>query len=89
MPNTYYFIIHKYPMTLAAAQRILADKTHHIPSATHGNRDWQRRPPPTCTANPPKSVMCPLGACWYEYQQALPFTFSLAPPPYILASYTM
>ncbi|HHQ4805101.1 TPA: hypothetical protein ACSP27_003662 [Aeromonas veronii] len=79
--GTYYSIIHEYPMTLA-------DKTHHIQSATHGNRDWQRRPP-ISTANPPKSVMCPLGACWYEYQQALPFTFSLDPPPYILASDTM
>lgn len=64
------------PMTLAAAQRILADKTRHVQSAT-------------CTANPQKSVMCPVRACWNEYQQALPFTFSLAPPPYILTSDTM
>ena len=40
--GTYYSIIHEYPMTLAAAQRILADKTRHIQSATHGDRDWQR-----------------------------------------------
>ena len=40
--GTYYSIIHEYPMTLAAAQRILADKTRHIQSATHGNRDWNR-----------------------------------------------
>lgn len=32
---TYDHIIHEYPMTLA-------DKTHHIQSATHGDRDWQR-----------------------------------------------
>nr|WP_234928285.1 P22AR C-terminal domain-containing protein [Aeromonas veronii] len=37
--GTYYSIIHEYPMTLAAAQRIQADKTHHIQSATHCNRD--------------------------------------------------
>lgn len=29
-------------MALAAAQRILADKTRHVQSATHGNRDWDR-----------------------------------------------
>jgi len=40
--GTYYSIIHEYPMTLAAAQRILADKTRHIQSATHGDRDWNR-----------------------------------------------
>ncbi len=40
--GTYYSIIHEYPMTLAAAQRILADKTRHIQSATHSNRDWNR-----------------------------------------------
>ncbi|MFM5560595.1 P22AR C-terminal domain-containing protein [Aeromonas rivipollensis] len=40
--GTYYSIIHEYPMTLAAAQLILADKTRHIQSATHGNRDWNR-----------------------------------------------
>ncbi len=40
--GTYYSIIHEYPMTLAAAQRILADKTRHIQSAAHGDRDWNR-----------------------------------------------
>ncbi|WP_050559017.1 P22AR C-terminal domain-containing protein [Aeromonas dhakensis] len=40
--SSYYAIIHEYPMTLAAAQQILADKTRHIQSATHGDRDWQR-----------------------------------------------
>ncbi|MGL5814509.1 MAG: P22AR C-terminal domain-containing protein [Aeromonas sp.] len=40
--GTYYSIIHEYPMTLAAAQQILANKTRHIQSATHGDRDWQR-----------------------------------------------
>ncbi|MCX4050398.1 BRO family protein [Aeromonas caviae] len=40
--GTYYSIIHEYPMTLAAAQRILVDKTRHIQSATHGDRDWNR-----------------------------------------------
>lgn len=40
--GTYYSIIHEYPMTLAAAQRILADKTRHIQSATHCDRDWNR-----------------------------------------------
>ncbi|MGL6487985.1 P22AR C-terminal domain-containing protein [Aeromonas hydrophila] len=40
--GTYYSIIHEYPMTLAAAQRILADKTRHVQPATHGNRDWNR-----------------------------------------------
>ncbi|MFM5508195.1 P22AR C-terminal domain-containing protein [Aeromonas rivipollensis] len=40
--GTYYSIIHEYPMTLAAAQRILADKTRHIQSAAHSNRDWNR-----------------------------------------------
>ncbi|WP_323883112.1 P22AR C-terminal domain-containing protein [Aeromonas hydrophila] len=40
--GTYYSIIHEYPMTLAAAQRILADKTRHVQSATHSNRDWNR-----------------------------------------------
>lgn len=40
--GTYYSIIHEYPMTLAAAQRILADKTRHIQPATHGDRDWNR-----------------------------------------------
>ncbi|WOX51018.1 P22AR C-terminal domain-containing protein [Aeromonas sp. CD] len=40
--GTYYSIIHEYPMTLAAAQRILADKTRHIQSATHSHRDWNR-----------------------------------------------
>lgn len=40
--GTYYSIIHEYPMTLAAAQRILADKTRHVQSATHGDRDWNR-----------------------------------------------
>lgn len=40
--GTYYSIIHEYPMTLAAAQQILADKTRHIQPATHGNRDWNR-----------------------------------------------
>ncbi len=40
--GTYYSIIHEYPMTLAAAQRILADKTRHVQPATHGNRDWSR-----------------------------------------------
>ncbi|MEI4974838.1 P22AR C-terminal domain-containing protein [Aeromonas caviae] len=40
--GTYYSIIHEYPMTLAAAQRILADKTRHVHLATHSNRDWNR-----------------------------------------------
>ncbi len=40
--GTYYSIIHEYPMTLAAAQRILADKTHHVQPTTHSNRDWNR-----------------------------------------------
>lgn len=40
--GTYYSIIHEYPMTLAAAQRILADKTRHVQPATHANRDWNR-----------------------------------------------
>lgn len=40
--GTYYSIIHEYPMTLAAAQRILADKTRHVQPATHGDRDWNR-----------------------------------------------
>jgi hypothetical protein len=29
-------------MTLRRAQQILADKTRHIQSSTHGNRDWLR-----------------------------------------------
>ncbi|MBV7469145.1 P22AR C-terminal domain-containing protein [Aeromonas sp. sif0611] len=40
--GTYYSIIHEYPMTLAAAQRILADKTRHVQPATHSDRDWNR-----------------------------------------------
>ncbi|MGG2405659.1 P22AR C-terminal domain-containing protein [Aeromonas veronii] len=40
--GTYYSIIHEYPMTLAAAQRILADKTRHVQLATHSNRDWNK-----------------------------------------------
>ncbi|MGV2702287.1 UNVERIFIED_CONTAM: hypothetical protein MT382_00475 [Aeromonas salmonicida] len=40
--GTYYSILHEYPMTLAAAQRILADKTRHVQPATHSNRDWNR-----------------------------------------------
>lgn len=40
--GTYYSIIHEYPMTLAAAQRILADKTRHVQPTTHSNRDWNR-----------------------------------------------
>lgn len=40
--GTYYSIIHEYPMTLAAAQRILADKTRHIQPTTHSDRDWNR-----------------------------------------------
>ncbi|MGL5410310.1 MAG: P22AR C-terminal domain-containing protein, partial [Shewanella sp.] len=40
--GTYYSIIHEYPMTLAAAQRILADKTRHVQPVTHSNRDWNR-----------------------------------------------
>lgn len=40
--GTYYSIIHEYPMTLAAAQRILADKTRHVQPATHGDHDWNR-----------------------------------------------
>ncbi|WP_324026123.1 P22AR C-terminal domain-containing protein [Aeromonas caviae] len=40
--GTYYSIIHEYPMTLATAQRILADKTLHVQPATHSNRDWNR-----------------------------------------------
>ncbi|HGY5243968.1 TPA: P22AR C-terminal domain-containing protein [Aeromonas salmonicida subsp. pectinolytica] len=40
--GTYYSIIHEYPMTLAAAQRILADKTRHVQPATHSNRDWNK-----------------------------------------------
>jgi hypothetical protein len=40
--GTYYSIIHEYPMTLAAAQHILADKTRHVQPATHSDRDWNR-----------------------------------------------
>lgn len=40
--GTYYSIIHEYPMTLAAAQRILADKTRHVQPATHCDHDWNR-----------------------------------------------
>lgn len=40
--GTYYSILHEYPMTLAAAQRILVDKTRHVQPATHSNRDWNR-----------------------------------------------
>ncbi|MFQ1979512.1 P22AR C-terminal domain-containing protein [Aeromonas veronii] len=40
--GTYYSIIHEYPMNLAAAQLILADKTRHIQPATHSNRGWNR-----------------------------------------------
>ncbi|MFM5554753.1 P22AR C-terminal domain-containing protein [Aeromonas veronii] len=40
--GTYYSIIHEYPMTLAAAQRILADKTRHVQPATYGDRDWNK-----------------------------------------------
>ncbi|WP_421185315.1 P22AR C-terminal domain-containing protein [Aeromonas enteropelogenes] len=40
--GTYYSIIHEYPMTLAAAQRILANKTRHVQPATHSDRDWNR-----------------------------------------------
>ncbi|WP_139411918.1 P22AR C-terminal domain-containing protein [Aeromonas veronii] len=40
--GTDYSIIHEYPITLAAAQRILADKTRHVQPTTHGNRDWNR-----------------------------------------------
>ncbi|MFM5802305.1 P22AR C-terminal domain-containing protein [Aeromonas veronii] len=40
--GTYYSIIHEYPMTLAAAQRILADKTRHVQPVTHSNHDWNR-----------------------------------------------
>ncbi|WP_342059158.1 P22AR C-terminal domain-containing protein [Aeromonas sp. OTU364] len=40
--GTYYSIIHEYPMTLAAAQRILADKTRHVQPTTHSHRDWNR-----------------------------------------------
>ncbi len=40
--GTYYSIIHEYPMTLAAAQRILVDKTRHVQPATHSDRDWNR-----------------------------------------------
>lgn len=40
--GTYYSIIHEYPMTLASAQRILADKTRHVQPATHCDRDWNR-----------------------------------------------
>lgn len=40
--GTYYSIIHEYPMTLAAAQRILADKTRHVQPATHSHHDWNR-----------------------------------------------
>lgn len=38
--GTYYSIIHEYPMTLAAAQRNLTNKTRHIKPATHNHRDW-------------------------------------------------
>ncbi|WP_254202891.1 P22AR C-terminal domain-containing protein [Aeromonas sp. FDAARGOS 1404] len=48
--GTYYSIIHEYPMTLAAAQRILADKTRHVQPTTHGNRDWNRLLPRLPTA---------------------------------------
>ncbi|WP_235666694.1 P22AR C-terminal domain-containing protein [Aeromonas veronii] len=46
--GTNYSIIHEYPMTLAAAQRILADKTHHIQPARHPQqpRLEQVDPPP-------------------------------------------
>ncbi|MBS4688608.1 hypothetical protein J4G63_15340 [Aeromonas sobria] len=40
--SSYYSIIHEYPMTLQRAQQILVDKTRHIQSATHGERDWRR-----------------------------------------------
>ncbi|TNI83631.1 hypothetical protein CF116_02495 [Aeromonas veronii] len=40
--GTYYSIIHEYPMTLSAAQRILADKTRHVQPADHSHRDWNR-----------------------------------------------
>jgi hypothetical protein len=53
--GTYYSIIHEYPMTLAAAQRILADKTRHIHSATHDNRDWNRLIPHLHRLPMPKS----------------------------------
>lgn len=29
-------------VTLATAQRILADKTRHVQPATHSDRDWNR-----------------------------------------------
>jgi hypothetical protein len=29
-------------MTLQRAQQILADKTRHVQSATHDDRNWQR-----------------------------------------------
>lgn len=53
--GTYYSIIHEYPMTLAAAQRILADKTRHVQPATHSNRDWNRLIPHLHRENMPKS----------------------------------
>lgn len=43
--GTYYSITHEYPMTLAAAQRILANKNHHTSASHHhGDHDWQRLP---------------------------------------------
>ncbi|WP_429044535.1 P22AR C-terminal domain-containing protein [Aeromonas hydrophila] len=53
--GTYYSIIHEYPMTLAAAQRILADKTRHVQPATHSHRDWNRLIPHQHRLPMPKS----------------------------------
>lgn len=53
--GTYYSIIHEYPMTLATAQRILADKTRHIQPATHSDRDWNRLIPHLHRLPMPKS----------------------------------
>lgn len=53
--GTYYSILHEYPMTLAAAQRILADKTRYVQPTTHGNRDWNRLIPHLHRLPMPKS----------------------------------
>lgn len=38
----YYSIIHEYSFTLQRAQELLADKTRHVQSDTHDNRDWYK-----------------------------------------------
>lgn len=56
--GTDYSIIHEYPMTLATAQRILADKTRHIQPATHSHRDWNRLIPHLHRQQIAKSWQC-------------------------------